>query len=68
MQLLINDDKYAREFALTKMVVNMSYLTIRKIVTKEFLVKNVTNKMLNTAFPKYKQEYLKGIYKRLKGE
>jgi len=66
LQLLISDDKYAREYALTKMVVNMPYPTIRKIVTKEFLIQNVTEKMLNTAFPKTKRENLKRIYRRLK--
>lgn len=68
LQMLISDDECEREFALTKMVVNMPYPTVRKIVTKEFLMQNVTDEIVNTVFPKCKQKYLKKIYKRLKSK
>ena len=68
LQLLISNDVYEKEWALTKMVVYMPYSTIRRIVTKDFLIQNVTDKMLDTAFPKNKRENLKNMYKRIQND
>ena len=63
MQLLTSTKN--RNWALTKMIAYMPYLTVRRLVTKEFLKESVTEEILSQIFPTSRQKLVRVLYSRL---
>ena len=62
LQLLTTNQK---DWALTKMVAYMPYATVRRLVTKEFLKKNLTEDIISKIYPLSRQESVRVLYSRL---
>jgi len=62
LQLLSTSQK---NWALTKMIAYMPYLTVRRLVTKEFLKKNVNDEIISHIYPPSRQESVRLLYSRL---
>ena len=63
MQLLTTTSN--RNWALTKMIAYMPYLTVRRLVTKEFLKECVNEEILSQIYPTSRQESVRVLYSRL---
>ena len=63
LQLLISNSM--RKWALSRMVSNMPYITIRRLVTKEFLIEYVNEEIISMVFPITKQKSIRLLYSKL---
>ena len=63
MQLLTSTSN--RNWALTKMIAYMPYLTIRRLVTKEFLKESINEEILSQIYPASRRESVRLLYSRL---
>jgi len=63
MQLLTTTNN--KNWALTKMIAYMPYLTVRRLVTKEFLKENINEDIISKIYPASRQESVRILYSRL---
>ena len=63
LQLLTTTNN--RNWALTKMIAYMPYLTIRRLVTKEFLKESLNEEIISRIYPASRQESVRVLYSRL---
>ena len=54
-----------RKWALTKMIAYMPYITIRRLVTKEFLKENLNEEIISHIYPASRQASVRALYSRL---
>ena len=54
-----------KNWALTKMIAYMPYLTIRRLVTKEFLKENLNEEIISKIYPTSRQQSIRVLYSRL---
>ena len=63
LQLLTTTNN--RNWALTKMIAYMPYLTIRRLLTKEFLKESLNEEIISRIYPASRQESVRALYSRL---
>ncbi len=63
LQLLTTSNN--RNWALTKMIGYMPYLTIRRLITKEFLKETLNEEIISRIYPASRQESVRVLYSRL---
>ena len=62
LQLLTTNN---RNWALTKMIAYMPYITIRRLLTKEFLKENINEEIISQIYPASRQASVRALYSRL---
>ena len=62
LQLLTTNHK---NWALTKMIAYMPYVTIRRLVTKEFLKESLNEEIISRIYPTSRQQSVRALYSRL---